>query len=472
MGIITNLAAQCDFFLDGAEEWDGKTDGLHEALNYHNIQSHGFFAHLVKEDGRRMRQTSHRISNMPRIIGLMDPRLDNYISQAEFIRPNRRVVNLLRINLNFIDLDFYKANLGFTDPQDMAGAIRIFCDDNNIPIPSFICSSGRGLYLKWLYERAVPRDALPRWNAVQRRLVDLFKPLGADPNAKDASRVLRLMGTTNTKNNKIVRVIDIEENGGSPVLYSLDYMADAVLKYTREECAEYAKHKADRAAQIKLSVINGGKSSTPGLRKLSPFQLNWDRLEDIRKLAEIRGWTRNGIPEGHREIYLFWATNFMILSGATHFSSMYAEVDALAREVAPGMGPEMQRTLSSLYRKAVSHSKGETVEFNGKKYSPLYTPKNQTLIDALNITHDEEKRLKTIISTGVAAERHRKRDEIRRRAAGEATRAEYVESRGVSVEMRRVEARLMRAKGMKQREIAAAMKISIGAVNAYLKSDT
>jgi hypothetical protein len=204
------------------------------------------------------------------------------------------------------------------------------------------------------------------------------------------------------------------------------------------------------------------------LRKFNPMRLSWDRLEDIRKLADIRGWTKNGIPEGNREVYLFWATNFMLLSGATHPGQMFYEVTALAREVCPGMESEVRSSLSTLYRKAQAHAAGERVEFQGKKFSPLYTPKNQTLIDYLNITPDEERQLATIISDAEAADRHRKRDEVKRREAGAVDRTSYLEN----AEMKRAHALLLRAKGMKQREIAAEMGVSLRSVKDYLKSNT
>jgi len=60
-----------------------------------------------------------------------------------------------------------------------------------------------------------------------------------------------------------------------------------------------------------------------------------------------------------------------------------------------------------------------------KKYPPLYTPKNDTLINLFRISDEEQRRLRTIISTDLAKERHRKRDEARRRAAGAIDRATY-----------------------------------------------
>jgi hypothetical protein len=133
------------------------TVGFGEASLYHAAQSRGFFAHIVRRwhsprAGRPyfgMFQRSHRISSLPYVIDHADPRLDNYISQAEFFKPNRRVVNLLRMSLNFVDLDFYAVDPGrerFATHTQMAWVVRYFCADEGIPPPSLVAFSGRGLY--------------------------------------------------------------------------------------------------------------------------------------------------------------------------------------------------------------------------------------------------------------------------------------------------------------------------------------
>ena len=41
------------------------------------------------------------------MIEALDQERDTWVSQAEFIKPNRRVVYLLRLDLCFVDLDAY-----------------------------------------------------------------------------------------------------------------------------------------------------------------------------------------------------------------------------------------------------------------------------------------------------------------------------------------------------------------------------
>jgi len=65
------------------------------------------------------------------------------------------------------------------------------------------------------------------------------------------------------------------------------------------------------------------------------------------------------------------------------------------------------------------------VEFGGKQFAPLYTPKNDTLISLFHITDDEQRKLRTLISRDMAKERDRERHTARRRAAGAVDRATY-----------------------------------------------
>ena len=100
--------------------------------------------------------------------------------------------------------------------------MRQHVTDEGIPPASLVVHSGRGVYLKWLLKSPLPQAALPRWNAVQPEIVSRgLADLGADPKARDASRVLRLVATCNTKQSdpelRRVRVVWVEEADGAVV---------------------------------------------------------------------------------------------------------------------------------------------------------------------------------------------------------------------------------------------------------------
>ncbi|WP_178377650.1 hypothetical protein [Nitrosomonas cryotolerans] len=60
--------------------------------------------------------------------------------------------------------------------------------------------------------------------------IDRLKPVGADVSAKDASRVLRLVETVNSKSNQVCRVVHVENGSdGQPVRYNFEYLAEILL---------------------------------------------------------------------------------------------------------------------------------------------------------------------------------------------------------------------------------------------------
>ena len=189
-------------------------------------------------------------------------------------------------------------------------------------------------------------------------------------------------------------------------------------------------------------MIPGGK--TGNLRAFSGRQLAWDRLEDLRTLAKLRGWMEHGIPHGYRSKYVHWCLNFLLLSGAVHSSQLFQEAQALVREVCPDFSKEVRSILSTLYRKAQAYEAGEKIEFAGRQYPPLYTPKNSTLRELFDIQDAETPHLKTIITPGEAAERDAERKREQRQRSGAMDRATYLET----AEQRRAQARLLRARGM------------------------
>jgi len=423
-----------------------------EAGCYHDTARHGFFSLLVATGEGEKKQDSYRLSLMPTVLSHLDHSRDTWLSQAEFIKPNRRVVNLARIGLLFADLDTYRQRWAQgRSPEQQTEALLYHCDTEGLPRPSLVIFSGRGLQAKWLLDGTLPRAALPRWNACQRHLIDRLAGLGADHAAKDASRVLRLVNTVNSKSGEVCRVIHVEHGpDGEPIRYNFEYLAEVLLPVARWDIEADRKARADRR-QFKL--LPGGQ--TGNLRTFSGRQLAWDRLDDLRTLAAMRG----GVAEGERMQHLFWRLNFLLLSGATHSGQMYHEAAALARELDPQWSYRSAE-LMTLYSKAKAHEAGEKVEFGGKQFAPLYTPRNDALINLFRITDDEQRKLRTLISRDMAKERDRKRDEARRRAAG---------AKAHGTEQDRATARLMRAQGMSLRAIASELGVHHDTVREWCK---
>lgn len=448
-----------------------------EAAAYHDPADSGFFSVLYDDGTGAKRQESFRLRDLSEVLADLHSDRDSWLSQCEFSRPNRRTGNFQRSRLLFADLDTYKAPaMQGMGPEQQTEALLRFCEDAGLPPPSQVIFSGRGLQAKWLLDRPIPAAALPRWQACQARLVERLAPLGADPAAKDASRVLRVVGTVNSKSGQRVRVTHVERCPGStaPVRYGFEQLCAILLPIPRRviesarearQAEREARRLARDAQKRQLSLLEGGKEQADGLIKKSVRSLAWARFLDLRALADLRA----GAIEGHRMKLLHWQANFLALAGVVHPGNFWPEVVELARRLDPGWAWRKDE-LSTIYRKAKDYVDGKTVEFGGREYPPLYTPKNDTLIEIFGISEDEQRHLRTIISKDEVRRRDAQKKQEARRKAGSVSRAEYLTNRSAIAEARREQAEALAARGKSPAEIAKLMGVTIRAVRGWLRS--
>ena len=403
-----------------------------EPLLYLNPGSIGYFTHMVHYE--KMRSNSYPMRLLPEVLRCADKTRDNYLTVQQYFKKNRRLVNLWQINAAFADLDTYQIpSLRNLTPEGLALKVIEECQDKKIPIPSIILFSGRGLQIKWILDRPLPRAALPRWNAVQRYITGSLRGLGADFNSIDGSRVLRLEQTVNTKSGEVVRVLWPEGNA-SPILWDFETLAREVLPFTREELQE-ARAKRE-AGKIDRRL---GRQT-----QFNRQTLAWARVEDIRKLAHLRGWTE-GNPDGYRDPFVFLSA--VQTSYLSQGNPLFWETEALGKEFAPMWNQKkLLSKVSSVFR---------MVE-QGRRYK--YT--NQKIMDILEIVPNEERHLQTIISKDEARRRDRERHKTRRRAAGMLTRDEYEARRVLEVAEMQRKAIDLRQKGLSYRQIGLELGIS------------
>ena len=434
--------------------------GVDEALMFHNPERYGSFSLLVKVNDK-MKQRSYPLSEMPKVLSSIDKELDTYISMGEFSKYSRKTEHLLRIGVLYVDIDtyYFEFSKGRT-PKQLADSVLFHCDDVGIPRPTTLVFSGRGIQAKWLLKTPVPHKALYRWKACQEQLIKKLEKIGADTAAKDASRVLRVVGTKNTKSGEYCSVVHVEsDKSGEPVRYCFDELAHNLLPVEREV---YERKRADKQRKKdNLKAIQGGFKK--GLKKPGGNRLALDRFGDLKKLLEIR-WGGKTVERGERMKFLFWQLNFLLLAGATTPQHLKSKAKSLAEDIDPNwrFNPAALETLAT---KGMKYLKRERVTFNGKDYLPLYTPHNETLINTFKITEEEQKQLKTIISKELSAERHRVRETTRRRTSGAIPREVY-EQNAADKKKRAV---LLRSQGLTIRAIAEKMNVSPSSVSNYLK---
>lgn len=284
---------------------------------------------------------------------------DVYISQNTFNNKSRRLIHLKELKALYIDIDCYKMNLS-------KEAVKYFMENDlygQIPVPNMLIDSGRGLYYIIFLENTMAEE-LPKWQLVEKYLYEKLKDLGADNKALDATRVLRVTGTVNSKNNSIVKVIDT---------YDYQYTLDEIIENYIPEIIEDRKEKQKPKGVRK----KGRKKKFVSLFTL--YKLYYTRFKDIKKLVEIRNYEMTG----YREVTLFLLRYFM---------NVYHGDDDLVMEEILEINNSFTEPLEKdeVFKATISGATRATE--NVYKYS------NDKLIKLLDITPSEQKQMATIIS--------------------------------------------------------------------------
>jgi len=446
-------------------------DDPDEPLWYHRPERGGFVSFLTLDGRRKGRQTSVHLHELPETLRAIRARDEPnvYVSQNEFFARNRRAVNCARMTSSFLDLDTYRVpRLAGLPLASVLEQLEEELHRRNLPQPSLIVHSGRGLQPKWVLTEPIPRAAWPRWHAVQAGLLRALGDFGADSRAIDVSRVLRLVGSRSSRTNTRAEVVwqaRVPTLGatrvGHRVLYDFESLAETVLPLGREQLAQLA---AQRIA--KCEAADAGKQAPrtllrTGAKALSAQQLAWDRLEDLRRLASLRGWD-DGAPPGNRNAFVFLAACFLAQTGFRQ--SLRTEVSELAMQFAPTWSArEVHDATDTALARVKAAERGETVVWDGKAVDPRYRFTNAWLLEFLSIEACEESQLQTIIGRDEARRRDRQRKARQRELAGMCSRQAYLDG----ADARRLAARRLKSEGLSLKRIAEQLGISKSSASRY-----
>lgn len=360
-------------------------------------------------------------------------RADVYLSTQRF-RGRRRLAKLLSLSSFYADLDYYRIpELSGLHPYAVMEAALHRLGARGIPPPTLAISSGRGLYLVWQHEH-VKRSALPRWRAAQAEITRALLPYGADPQATDAARVLRVVGTTN-QDEPVYSLLPVGE------IYDFNHLADQVLPMTQAEIHDLRVQRALRASR------KPEKSPQAPPEGFSAATLWEARLTDLQRLRELRFMDAQMADYRHRWLFVAGVGMSWLASSP---QAMRRELFELAAEAGSWSEDHTAGKLSSVVNRTRRAFAGERVEWRGEFFDPRYRMTNQRIIEWLEIDASEESCMRTLVSS----DERRRRD--RERKEPEMSRREY-EGRATD---RRSEARRMAAEGMGATKIARALGVS------------
>lgn len=414
-----------------------------EPLNYHvqserELKEYPKFAKVAiclkgEQYKNGFEQKTIEVQNLKETLQQYSSAENCYITSNQFIfgRSEAKLCNLVMLSC---DLDTYKTDkYKNTTHDELINDVKAVCLLNSLPFPT-IMYSGNGYYLKWIFvdkvkafkvskeNRALLKEptTVEKWKIAQRVVNSLFTEFGSDTKCLDVARLLRLCGTINTKTGNRASLLEIHEN------HSFDYMLECLKAHTTHEDQEaiLPKSKMPKAPKIKvlkavkpaksMIVINDVKKQVPScnFKAKNTRSLAKARYEDLLKLIEIRGDI-----VGERMSFVFWVCNFMSITGRMN----YAEFESQAKKVGDRIFKDSTWSLgdlSTLENRLKEYNFKTVIKSGEQSYIPLYTPKNETLINIFNITDEEQLHMKTIISADEKRRRDREAKRIMRRDIG------------------------------------------------------
>jgi hypothetical protein len=289
----------------------------------------------------------------------------------------------------------------------VARAILRHCDEHDIPRPSAIASSGRGNHLKWCYDAPIGREHVGRMVALNRTLAKRLAPLGADPKATDATRLLRVTGSVHSGAHRMVEVLHLEQRDGHTITYDPHALAEKLVPLTMRapEVGVMLPHP-DLAPRIERDSHN---KPLPWFKE-GQVGWYWAIIHDCERLIQLRGWRR--IPEQWRDRFPFVI--------ACQVARMVPPDEALPEIMAFGerLAENADGFLSKLPGYCGTALRKARDAWGTRNWSHLYWLPKLTMIEWLEIERHEMPHMRALIDETEYLARHAKRERMRRIAAG------------------------------------------------------
>ncbi len=383
-----------------------------------------------------------------------------YVSHSTFYIPKRAKNRVRRYNTFFADIDPIRGKS--FDVNVMVEVLQKEFFGTLVPPPTYLNCSGNGVQGFWMIEHA-PFGARWKWEPVEQRILDTLSSITEfiptakiDRAVRDSSRLTRVVETDNFKGNGVNQTYVIIHND---VRYTIDeivegYFPDmlenelkdkkAPVVLTEEDIARIQAERDEKqlkrakylAQKEKKEAKNKTKSEHPNLVAGNPFQLLKDRMSDYYTLGRERGEK----IIGYRKKLLFVATHTAITRQHSLEEITQIILDLNNSFKVPKTEERIRGLVEIEYNVFHGKSLGTSEErrlINELKvidsfgYYDRYRFYNDTLIDYLDITKEEQRQLKTIISDEVKKEREnqKKRDARRDENGNLISRLPVVERR-------------------------------------------
>lgn len=356
--------------------------------------------------------------------------VDVYGSVNEFSMAKRSEATIVKLNKLMCDLDCHEG--GFNEWVTLE-VLRADFFGSQVPYPSEVVNSGRGLHLYWYLEDE-GRESLAKWKTVQQIILNSLAPISEQTSCNvdfkciDPARVLRVEGTWNTKSKSPCRLIE-----KTNLTYTLDDILECFYGVNLDDLKPFNSNPNKDTGNDK-KTLTGAKNAlnergewkdlkvkrTNGIVSVfNAYSLLTCRAADLRKLLELRG----GDMEGMRD-------DFLTMYAWTIISKK-DDLEKLEREL-HGINSLFKNPLKDKevsYKAQYIFNKFNKEVIKGADTSQFtefdrYWYRNTTIISRLGITMDEQRHMLTIISKEEKNRRKCEREKKARRNENGLTKRE------------------------------------------------
>lgn len=413
-----------------------------------------FVALFQKRGSERPRQYFHNGNKLADHVHEWIPDEDVYVSlntfsfnRREQSAPERTAERVLRLNALYTDLDFYK--LGISKEEALARIDEMIANEE-VPPPSVIVHSGRGLQLIWLLEyMTVTPGYLRLWQRMQQAIFEMFLPLNADNAAKSVAQIYRVPGGTNSKNGVTVTAEYLRHSR-----YPINELKEWLLE---ELPADWKEQRKERLQKRTESRLTAPYKPAEGKRKATRYTAYKALKTDVEMLVNMRGGYVN-----RRRLMFYYAVFAMeVLQDA---SKLEIAVEELNDRLYKPLPSSFLRGVVQSGVRSYELARDDTAKAAAKRmgWQAGYTFTNAYLIENLEMTLEEQRSMAFIISEEEKQRRNTEYQQKKRRAAGMKTALEYNEKRAdkKAEHMEKLRQLLRDNPKAKRKELAEALGVS------------
>ncbi|KGJ47977.1 replication protein [Clostridium sp. NCR] len=418
--------------------YDDSTDGYIQVLKLNDEKN---------KSERTIKIYNTRHEGLKDIVEELHEQKDVFVSPNTMYIPKRRVENIRQFRSLFQDIDC--KNLGL-EKAETAYLIWDLYLEGKIPKPTMVTDSGRGIHLYWRIQNA-PYGALNTWQELQDYIYYNLKHLGADRQATDSARVLRLPGTINSKNQVNCEVLYIDDE----------------LEYSMYDLREKYLNYRPKSYQLQMEDTKIVENKIISNRFFNSYSLHMQRASDLQTLCRLRKFDMKGYRNMAIHCYAYWKgiyvrDQYELEKEVIELNSAFKEPlkDTEVKAVLRCIPKAIEKFIA--YEQGLRSGEKKRVS-KGMRDKEGYWYKNTTLIERLGITAKEQKHMKTIIGTDEKYERNNERRRAERRNESGLTKKQQ--------ELQDLKIKIMKLKeqGLSNRAIGKQLNISEGKVRTTLK---